>query len=363
LEGLKEVEHISLSNGMSIGVIGLTASVGNFYELFGLRFPDFCELTKRLVSQLKTGGASLIVVLSHLGLADDRRLADEVSGINLIIGAHTHDKLPEGEVRNGVLIAQAGEYAKSLGRIDLMLDPSTGQVANYRADVLDVPDDTPPDREVLMAISAAEEEVKEIMAQPIGELTELMGQDYFNECDLGNMTADALRTRMRSDIAMVSSGQFRQSLEAGTLTLGQLDAACFSTANPWLSEVRGEQILEALERGLTPTISEVKHPSYRGAPIGIPQISGMRVHYDSNAFREPRVRRVDIEGEPIKPDQIYRLAHTDAETMPEVGYLVLDVGQTVEQEVPTILREVIADYVRGHSPLSAPQRGRWILIS
>jgi 2',3'-cyclic-nucleotide 2'-phosphodiesterase (5'-nucleotidase family) len=363
LEGLKEVEHISLSNGMSIGVIGLTASVGNFYELFGLRFPDFCELTKRLVSQLKTGGASLIVVLSHLGLKDDRRLADEVSGINLIIGAHTHDKLPEGEVRNGVLIAQAGEYAKSLGRIDLMLDPSTGLVANYRADVLDVPDDTPPDREVLMAISAAEEEVKEIMAQPIGELTELMGQDYFNECDLGNMTADALRTRMRSDIAMVSSGQFRQPLQAGTLTLGQLDAACFSTANPWLSDVRGEQILEALVRGLDPSISEVKHPSYRGAPIGIPQISGMRVYYDSKAPGEPRVRRVDIQGKPIEPDQIYRLAHTDAETMPEVGYLVLDVGQTVEQEVPTILREVIADYVRGHSPLSAPQRGRWILIS
>jgi 2',3'-cyclic-nucleotide 2'-phosphodiesterase (5'-nucleotidase family) len=363
VEGLKEIELISLTNEMLIGVIGLTAPWGNFYELFGLRFPDFCEVTQRLVSQLKADGASLVVVLSHLGLEDDRRLADEITGIDLIIGGHSHDRLTNGEVRNGVLIAQAGEYAEAIGRVDLTLDPHAGRKISSTANVLDVPDDLPLDQAVLTAISAAEEEVEEFMAQPIGDLAASLDHDYFRESDVGNLAADALRARMSAEIAMVSSGQFRHALEAGVLTLGQLDAACFSTANPWLSEVRGGQILEALERGLDPSITQAKPPSYRGAPIGIPQISGMLVEYDSNALGEPRVRRAIIQGQIVEPNRLYRLAHTDAETMSEIGYLELDDGQTIEQEVPTILREVIADYVRLHSPLHVPQRGRWISTS
>jgi hypothetical protein len=46
--------------------------------------------------------------------------------------------------------------------------------------------------------------------------------------------------------------------------------------------------------------------------------------------------------------------------MPEVGYLVLDEGQTTEHEVPTIVREVIEDYVHHHSPVARPVQGRWV---
>ncbi len=363
VEGLNELAWIPLAGEMSIGVIGLTAPWGSFYELFGLSFPDFRQVARRLVAQLKDDGASVVVVLSHLGLEDDRRLADEVDGIDLIIGAHSHDRLARGEVRSGVLIAQAGEYARAIGRVDLALDPQTGRMISCSASVIDVPDATPPDQAVLMAISAAEQEVEEIMAQAIGDIAGPLDLDYFQECGLGNLAADALRDRMAAEVAMVSSGQFHRALAAGTLTLGQLDAACFSTANPWLSEVRGEQLLEALERGLNPAITQVKHPGYRGAPVGFPQISGLLVEYDSSATVRPRVRRVVVQGQLIEPDRLYRLAHTDAETMPEVGYLVLEDGQTLEHEVPTILREVIAEYVRQHSPVPEPQRGRWLPTS
>jgi 5'-nucleotidase len=363
VEGLKELARIPLPGGMTMGVVGLTAPWGRFYQLFGLRFPDSHEIARRLVTQLRDDGVSLVVVLSHLGLEDDRRLANEVDGIDLIIGGHSHDRLDDGEERNGVLIAQAGAHAKAIGRVDLTLDPKRGRLVSRTAKVLDVPEDGPADPGVLAAISAAEQEVEEIMAQTVGEIAAPLDLDYFRECGVGNLAADALRARMDADIAMVASGQFRRPLEAGTLTLGQLDAACFSTANPWLSEVRGDQILEALERGLDPAITQVKHPSYRGAPIGIPQISGMLIDYAINAATKPRVRRVLIQGHPIDPDRCYRLAHTDAESMPEVGYLVLDDGQIRVQEVPTILKEVIADYVRRHSPLPSPQRGRWMPIS
>jgi 5'-nucleotidase len=361
-EGLQEYVLIPLPHGLTMGVLGLTAPWGNYYETFGLHFPDFRDVARDLVSKLRRQGSALVVVLSHLGLEDDRRLAEKVAGIDLIIGAHSHDRLPTGEERDGVLIAQAGQYAEALGRIDLTLDPATGRVLASSAQVLHVPEDEPPDPSVMAAIAAAEQEVDVLMAQPIGALALPLDMDHFRECGIGNLTADALCERLGTEAAIVCSGLFHQGLPAGAITLGQLDAACFSTANPCLTEVRGAQIVAALERGLDPAISHFKHHSFRGTPVGIPQIGGMAVEYDPESEEGQRIRRVTVRGRLLDPNRLYRLAHTDAETMSEVGYLVLDQGQTTYHEVPTILREVIEDYLRRHSPVPRPARGRWLPV-
>lgn len=359
-EGLQEYVLIPLPHGLTMGVLGLTTPWGSHYETFGLRFPDFRNVARDLVGKLRQQGAAPVVVLSHLGLEDDRRLAEKVAGIDLIIGAHSHDRLPTGEERDGVLIAQAGQYAEALGRIDLTLDPATGHILASSAQVLDVPEDEPPDPSVMATIAAAEQEVDVLMAQPIGALASPLDMDHFRECGIGNLTADVLRQHLGAEAAIVSSGLFHQGLPAGTITLGQLDAACFSTANPCLTEVRGAQIVAALERGLDPAISHFKHHSFRGTPVGIPQIGGMAVEYDSESEVGQRIQRVTVQGQLLDPNRLYRLAHTDAETMSEVGYRVLDQGQTTYHEVPTILREAIEDYLRRHSPVPRPARGRWL---
>ncbi len=364
LAGMKEVEMIPLTNKVVLGVIGLTApwEKENFYGHFGLQIPDFRMIARRLVAQLQAEGATVIIILSHLGLNDDCRLADEVSGIDLIIGGHSHTKLVNGELRNGVLIAQTGALAKAIGRVDLSIDADSGRVVSRQAQVIDIPEDTPADPAVLAAIAAAEEEAREIMAQPVGELAGDFDQDYFRECGIGNLAADTLRERMKADLAILIGGLFHGALEAGKLTLGKLDAACFTTANPWLSEVRGDQIVAALERGLDPALTQIMHGSMRGAPVGIPQISGLTVYYDSRAVEAPRIQRVLVQGQPIEAVRLYRVAHTDAETMEEIGYLLIAPEQTIEQEVPTILREAMADYIREHSPVPVPQGNRWIAV-
>lgn len=362
-EGLEEDVTLPLPQGLTLGVIGLTAPWGGLYELYGLHFPDFCDTASGLVARLRSQGASPILALSHLGLEDDRRLAQQVRGITMIIGAHSHDCLPTGEECNGVLIAQAGQFAEALGRIDLTLDSKTGEVISRSACVLDVPEREPPDPLVLDAIAAAEREAEAIMAQPIGVLASPLDLDYFQECGIGDLTADALREHFDAEIALVSTGVFHEGLPAGKLTFGALDNACFTTANPCLTDVRGAQVLEALERGLDPAISQFKHHGFRGSPIGIAQISGMVVDYMLEAEAGPRVLRVLVRGEPLELDRTYRLAHTDAETIPEVCILILEEGQKTKSEAPTIVREVMEAYVRQHSPVPPPGRGRWRAVT
>jgi 2',3'-cyclic-nucleotide 2'-phosphodiesterase (5'-nucleotidase family) len=284
-----------------------------------------------------------------------------VAGIDLIVGGHSHTLLPQGELHKGVLIAQAGEYAQALGRVDLSLDPATGRVLSATAKTLEVPADELEDRAVTAALAAAEDEVERVKAEPVGVLQTALELDHFAECGIGNLATDALRERMHGDAAIVSSGMFHQGLPAGEITLGQLNDACFSPANPAVTVVKGVQILQVLERGLDPAICELKHHAYRGTPIGIPQVSGLTIEFDPQAEVGSRVQQVLVQGQPLDPAVTYRLAHTDAETLPEVGYLVLEEGQEPQPEAPTILREVLEDAIRAHSPVPEPARGRWVM--
>jgi 5'-nucleotidase len=362
-EGLQEYVLLPLSRGPTMGVFGLTAPWEGMYEIFGLHFPGAVAVARRLVKTLRTEGATLIVLLSHLGLDDDRKLIDAVDGIDLVIGGHSHTRLPSGEMRRGALLAQAGQYAEALGRVDLTLDACSGRILESSACLLEVPGDEPADPRVKRAIAAAEAEVELIMRQPVGVLESPLDLDHFAECGIGNFTADVLRERMNAEIAMICSGQFHRGLPAGTITFGQLDAACFSSANPCVSEVLGAQIVEALERSLNPEISKVAHHGFRGTPIGLLQISGMVVEHDPDGSVSSRVKRVMVQGRPIEADRVYRVAHTDAEPSRSVGYLVLEEGQPSKHEVPTIVREAMEEHIRRHSPVPPPERGRWVVTS
>jgi 5'-nucleotidase len=359
-EGLHEYVKFSLSPQVTMGVLGLTAPWGNLYELFDLRLPDFIQVARRIVEQFKQEGVRPIVVLSHLGLEDDRRLVEAVPGIDIIIGAHTHHLLPEGEEFQGVLIVMAGDYARALGRVELSLDPQTGEVLQRSAQAILIPNDQPSDPLIVAAMKAAEQEVTARMETQIGTLESPLDLDHFGECGIGDLAADALRERMHADAAMVASGQFHAGLPAGSVTYGDLDQACFSSANPTLSVVSGAQILQALERGLDLELARYEHHGFRGTPVGTPQISGMQVIFDPQAAPEQRVKKVTIGKSPLDPQKNYRLAHTDAELSPEAGYLTLDENQYSDYEVPTILPEVLEEYIRTHSPVPKPEDGRWL---
>jgi 5'-nucleotidase len=359
-EGLHEYALVPLPGGLQMGVIGLTSPWGGLYDKFRFRFPDYREVTRRLVNELRAKGASPVIVLSHLGLKDDRRLVEAVKGIDVIIGGHSHDILFSGEIYKGVLIAHAGQNAETLGKVDLTISAISGLVLLRKAQVLEVPADELLDPTVTAVVRASEQLIDTLMARNVGGVVAPLDLDHFRECGVGNLAADALRERLGAEVAMVSSGHLHQGLMlAGTVTLGQLETVCSTTANPCLSILQGRQIVQALERGLDPAVVNGHHYYLNGTPMGIPQISGMEVEFDPDMAVGQRVKRVLINGEPLEYHREYRVAHTNAEIVPDVGYLKLEDDQRTVQEVPTILREVLEDYVQRHSPVPKPSNGRW----
>lgn len=61
----------------------------------------------------------VVVILSHLGLSTDRRLAEQIMGIDVILGGHTHHVLEEPLVIGQTVLGAAGKFGQWLGKVVL----------------------------------------------------------------------------------------------------------------------------------------------------------------------------------------------------------------------------------------------------
>ena len=86
----------------------------------GLVIKDPILTTKSLMSKLKKK-SHLVIALTHQGLPNDKKLAREVSGIDIIIGAHSRSRLQKPIEVNDTIILQTSGRGQRLGRLDLNL--------------------------------------------------------------------------------------------------------------------------------------------------------------------------------------------------------------------------------------------------
>src|SRR5262245_31661754 len=93
---------------------------------FGIREDDI----RATVEKVRKQGADVVVLLSHNGFGIDRKLASRVSGIDVILTAHSHDPLPEPVKVGRTLLIAAGSYGKFMARLDL--DVRDAEVKDFR---------------------------------------------------------------------------------------------------------------------------------------------------------------------------------------------------------------------------------------
>lgn len=92
-------------DGITVGLLGLTypktpwtTAKKNVAEV---TFQDPIETAERELPKLRAAGAELVVVISHLGLSGDQKLAQAVEGIDVIVGGHSHNRMEVAEKRGG----------------------------------------------------------------------------------------------------------------------------------------------------------------------------------------------------------------------------------------------------------------------
>lgn len=328
--------------GHRLGLIGVTSEVEGMYETwFGVTMLPVVPLVRELAAALRQDGAEGIVLLSHLGLDLDRSVAAELQvDVNIIIGGHSHSLLPNGEWVGDVLIAQAGQFAGHVGRLDLGWEDGILRVIG--ASCLPVTEELPPSAAVLAAAEAQEAAVVPLLNQVIGELAQPLDFADDRECGVANLMADALRARMQADVSVVGAGEaFTGPLPAGPLSRLALYDVCSSSANPGVVALSGTQLQTMVSCGLDPAFAAERPRTLRGAARGLLHLSGAVV-CDGQLL---------IDSQPVEADRLYQVAGSDWELGTLGGYVAAEWQLDPAYEVPTILREALEEYLAAHSPV------------
>jgi 5'-nucleotidase len=349
---LRPFEAFALG-GARVVVIGLTTPDTPAVSSPGprLRFTDPAEAAERAIFEARAAGPATVVLLSHLGLAADLRLAQAVRGVDVIVGGHSHTLLadlpgaagPAPTVVDGpdrqVRIVQAGALGRYLGRLDLDL-AADGRVAAHAGSVREMTADLPEDARVAAIVAEFAATLAEVRSRVVGRLpAELPLDCRGRECALGNLVADAmLAAAPGAEVALQNAGGLRAPLRAGEVTYGDVLAVLpFGNALATLS-LRGADLRAALENGLSQPMAG-----------RFPQVAGLRFAWDASAPAGQRLGPVEVRRdgrwEALEPERVYRVVTNDFLRRGGDGYAMLRDAALAAYDSGPLLEEVVAGFL------------------
>lgn len=362
--------------GEKIGIVSVlatdTADTSSPGE--NVKFLDEVKYLETIIPEIESNGVNKIVLLSHVGLPRDKEIAAAVSGIDVIVGGHSHtllsntDENAEGpypvmvENPDGVMvpIVQAFAYSKYLGEISVAFDDNGVVTAAYGEPHL-LDSSVFPDADFAIDIQDLAKPIEELKKQAVGTTTAAIDGDRnscrLQECSMGNLVADAMLDRVKDQgisIAIQNGGGLRASIDAGDVTMGEvLSVLPFQNALATF-QLKGSDIIASLENGVSQT-EEVKGR--------FAQVAGLRYAWDDSvAPNEGRVKQVQVmeDGEwvDIDPDGTYGVVSNDFMRKGGDGYKLFASNGMNAYDFGPGLEQVVADYITANSPYEPYTDGR-----
>ncbi len=264
LEGRFKPSTIIERNGEKYGFIGISPS--DMFErvkindsLSDISVQDIektIQTVKNEVEKLKNQGINKIILLSHSGLHNDKRIAQEIDGIDIIFSAHTHNLIKgvkEGEnlfyskSNEPTVIVQAGKDGENVGILNVDFDKN-GVIKKVQNNILKTMDYNRP--------LFVKDSVENIIGKPeiIGRVKKTLPppKDILIEDNPhGNIIADAMRFELGTDIALLNTANIR-----GHFSQGAIDSRLVRDITPFedkmmVLELNEKQIVDALKVGCT----------------------------------------------------------------------------------------------------------------
>jgi sulfur-oxidizing protein SoxB len=301
-------------NGVAVAVIGQAfpyTPIANPRHLvpewsFGIQE----ETMQKNVDEVRAKGAQVVVVLSHNGMDVDLKMASRVTGIDAILGGHTHDGVPAPVIvanRSGkTLVTNAGSNGKFLGVLDL--DVRDGHVADYRYKLLPVfanllPADPAMQAHIDKVRSPYQSRLDEVLAVNEGLLYR---RGNFNG-SWDQLIVDALMDVKGAQIAFSPGFRWGTTLLPGQPITRELmmDQLAITYPQTTLSDITGEAIKTILEDVADNLFNPDPYYQQGGDMV---RVGGLHYTCSPNQKAGARISDMTLAGKPIEADKAYRVA-------------------------------------------------------
>ncbi len=342
-------------NGEKYGIVGLTtdelkkcASSEEAIQGINVEGGDKAiQLVQAKIDELKNQGINKIILLSHCGYDEDVETAKKLSGVDIIIGGHSHTVVQGANNNKNVvydkdgnptIVVQTGENGQNFGVLDVEFNPN-GVLTKINNEVFKTSDVKSPTvnflKDSVMGKSPVVGKIVSIDPFPQNKRTD--------PCGWSNFICDAVKSEMNVDIAFMNAANIRKIPELGVLT----ERAITETTpfkNTLLTRTMTEkEVVDAIKFGAQSLNAK------DGVP-GIVQVSGLKYKADRQgnllelSFVDKKGKEKPIDIQNPSTTKTYKVAY-DSFLADGREYPVFDTTGKEVQKFDLLKDQVTASYI------------------
>ena len=302
-------------NNRKIGIIGVTTPEINILGGARILIEPIQKSVSREVRKLKKQGVNIIVVLSHIGLSADKKLARAVPDIDIIVGGHSHSLFindPINPLRragyplalnNGrTLIVSCGMGGQYVGKLTAIFNED-GEIISYDGDALAVSSDIPLHAQALQIIRQASENLQRVLNEKIADLPQAYGYtkntNYCSEeCLVGEYLTYLIAKEFPDiDGVAINAGAIRSALPEGALRYSNLLDFYPYDSPAVLITMSGKALKQYLRHG-------IMHYHKHGKTNELLQTFGIRYAFTTD---DKQIFEVSVKGEALDLEKQYTI--------------------------------------------------------
>lgn len=293
-----------------------------------------------VVNAARAKGAQAVVLLSHNGMDVDLKLASRVSGIDAILGGHTHDGVPVPVVVKNpggqTVVTNAGSNGKFLGVLDLQV--TGGKVAGFSYKLLPVfADLLPADRDMAALIDKVRAPYKGKLEEKLATTEGLLYRRGNFNGTFDQLVLDALMDVRGAQIAFSPGFRWGTSLLPGQAITREHVMDQTAITYPWttLTDMTGETIKVVLEDVADNLFNPDPYYQQGGDMV---RVGGMTYTCNATGRMGDRIQDMRLNGQPIEAGKTYKVAGWApvSEAGKNAGPPVWDVVETWLKANPTV---------------------------
>ena len=301
-------------NGVSVAIIGqafpYTPIANPRYLVPDWTFGIQEENLQIVVNEVISKGAQVVVLLSHNGMDVDLKLASRVTGIDAILGGHTHDGVPGAiPIRNSkgvTLVTNAGSNSKFLGVLDF--EVKQGKIVDFRYKLMPIfADLIPADPQMNQVIDRVRAPFEKRLSEPLAVTEGLLYRRGNFNGSFDQLILDGLMTMKDAEIAFSPGFRWGTSLLPGqTIRMENLlDQTAITYPYTTVNMMTGEMIKTILEDVADNLFNPDPYYQQGGDMV---RVGGLQYAIDPTAAAGKRISEMRLKNQLIEAQKTYKVA-------------------------------------------------------
>ncbi|ETF04431.1 5'-nucleotidase [Advenella kashmirensis W13003] len=301
-------------NGVQVAVIGqafpYTPIANPRYMVSDWTFGIQDQKLQETVDEVRGKGVAVVIVLSHNGMDVDLKLASKVTGIDAILGGHTHDGVPEpvivSNAKGKTLVTNAGSNGKYLGVLDLNVDK--GGVKDFRYKLLPVFSNfLDPDPQMEKLIHSVREPYLDKLNEKLAVTNELLYRRGNFNGSFDQLIVDALLQEKGAQIAFSPGFRWGTTLLPGqAITMEDvMNQTAITYPGTTLNEMSGDTIKTVLEDVADNLFNTDPYYQQGGDMV---RVGGLSYTIDPNQSMGNRISNMTLNDKPLEAGKLYKVA-------------------------------------------------------